>query len=156
MKKFILPILCASLAFSSCCKKIACVEMNGLSIQFIGFSPSEIDTIYTTGFRLNTTFTDTAETAKIDTVKLSDGTTYLLHDFTSGGYTAYGSSLTDNYEWRLYIPSINRTIHIFNYGYNTYRCSNGCGFKRGEEVKSLSTCTVDNETQKAADIKIYK
>ena len=130
-------------------------------VSFHGFNSAELDTIYTTGYQLGSGFTIVGRPQQRDTAMHDNSTpdsVYSLfisrqyNSFTS--YSAYG--LNDDYEWKLNIPATGQTITIRNYGYQSYRCSNGCGFRKGQEVKSLSTCSVDNTIMPAGNIRIYK
>ena len=162
MSKFLLTLLCLVLCtLSSCCKKILCVENKELVITFHGFTKAEVDTIYTTGYQLGSGFTIVGRPQQTDTVRndgySTDSVFTLFVGVQYNGVTGYGAyGLIDDYEWKLHIPATGKTITIHNYGYNTYRCSNGCGFRKGQEVKSLSTCSVDNTTTPVGSIKIYK
>lgn len=161
MSRYVLPLCIILFAISSCCKKILCVENKTIMVTFHGFTKEEVDTIYTTGYQLGSGFTIVGRPQQRDTAMHDNSTpdsVYSLfisrqyNSFTS--YTAYG--LNDDYEWKLYIPATGKTITIRNYGYQSYRCSNGCGFRKGQEVKSLSTCSVDNTIMPVGNIRIYK
>lgn len=160
MKKYLFFIFVAAFAISSCCKKTACVEIHSIPVTFYGFTAAEVDTIYTTGYIAGSGFTNISRAEEKDTARhmynLPDGTFSLeLREPHLSSQFGHDASLYDAHEWKIYIPSVNKTIFIHNYGYNSYRC-NGCGFRRGEEVKSLSTCSVNDSTKKVDDIRIYK
>lgn len=156
MKKHLMFICVVSYLLSSCCKKTDCVEIHEFTVEFRGFTLDEIDTIYTTGFALNSSFTEVTKEEQKDTVREYENNYLLVHDI---GYrppiVLVSSSLNDNHEWKLYIPSINRTVLIYNYGYNTYKCG-GCTLKKGDRVASLSTCSVDDSTKRVDNIVVYR
>lgn len=161
MSRILLLLCLVSFTISSCCKKILCEENRSVMVSFHGFTKAELDTIYTTGYQLGTRFTIVGRPQQTDTVLPDmykpDSVYNLFISTLYNGTTVYTSNgLTDDYEWKLHIPATGQTITIHNYGYQSYRCSNGCGFRKGQEVKSLSTCSVDNTTMPVGKVIIYK
>ncbi len=161
MKKLI-PLAClAAFALSSCCKKTACVQNADMAITFYGFTAAEVDTVITTGYALGSMFSKVTRAETIDTAghftHMPDRPFCLVlkrppsTNAYGGGYNlSFGA-----YEWKLYIPAVNKTILITNYGYQTYNC-NPCGIRKGKEIRSLSTCSVNDSTKNVDDIRIYK
>ena len=64
-------------------------------------------------------------------------------------------TLYDSREWKIFIPSVNRTILISDYSYNTFDC-NSCGSSRGERITSLNTCSVNGTMQQANAVRVNK
>jgi len=162
MSKFLLPLLCLTFfTISSCCKKILCEENRSMIVSFHGFTKADLDTIYTTGYQLGSGFTIVGRSQQTDTtmpdINKPDSVYKLFISKQYNGATVYvANGLNDEHEWKLNIPATGQTITIRNYGYQSYRCSNGCGFRKGQEVKSLSTCSVDNTIMPVGNIRIYK
>ncbi len=130
-------------------------------VSFHGFTKAELDTIYNTGYQLGSRFTIVGRPQQTDTtmpdINKPDSVYKLFISKQYNGATVYvANGLNDEHEWKLNIPATGQTITIRNYGYQSYRCSNGCGFRKGQEVKSLSTCSVDNTIMPVGNIRIYK
>lgn len=159
MRNYAFAIIIASLAFSSCCTKKACVEMAGVPLKFYGFTLAELDTIYTTGYAPGSYFAQVTRPEQIDSVQRDYDSPGVFHLNIDGNYTlsphAGGSTLSDEHEWKIFIPAVNKTILISNYGYRTYTC-NKCAFSKNEKTRSLSTCTINGKTESVHDIRIYK
>ncbi len=156
MKKHLLFVCIASYILTSCCSKTDCNDNHSIPIEFRGFTLDEIDTVYTTGFAANSSFTDTTKETQRDTTIGGDSTYILRHGyFTRSTVVIQGLNLSDLHDWKLYIPAINRTVRIYNYTYNTYRCG-GCRPGRGMKVSSLANCNVDDSIKNASNIVIYK
>ncbi len=160
MKKNILVLLLATVALSSCCTKKYCVELSGFPIKFYGFNSADLDTIYTTGYAPGSNFAQITRPEQADSVRAdSDTPTIFLLNARQNGVVAppntVGAAFSDQHEWKIYIPSVNKTILISDYGYSTYSCNN-CLFDKSDKVRSLSTCSVDGITESAQKIKIHK
>ncbi|GAA4467468.1 hypothetical protein GCM10023093_23460 [Nemorincola caseinilytica] len=145
---------------SSCCKKESCLEVVGVPISFYGYRASEVDTIMITGYARGTGFAQVVREQQIDTVQASpdQDSVYVLKLKNSNAITVGalpGSGLTDAYDWQIYIPAVNQTIRISDYGYLTYRCG-ACGFDKGEDIHSLSTVNVNGASVKVDAVMIYK
>ena len=161
MSRYVLSLCIIFFTISSCCKKILCDENRTIMVSFHGFTQTELDTIYTTGYQLGSGFTIVGRPQQTDTVMPDTNNPDSVYTLFIGtqynGVTFFGDyGLNDDYEWKLNIPATGKTVAIHHYGYQSYRCSNGCGFRKGQEVKSLSTCSVDKTTMPVGNIRIYK
>jgi hypothetical protein len=158
-----LPLL---LLLSGCCTKKYCFETSYLGITFYGFAPSEIDTIYVSGYIPGSGFTKAEVQSLTDTTMPLDespGSPYALvrrqyvgnyqEDFSLTG----PSSLPDYYEWKIFIPSVGRSYVLTNYSYKTYKC-NRCFpvSPRSNKERSITTCNVNGIESSAHDIHIVK
>ncbi|MBX2906099.1 MAG: hypothetical protein KF744_08680 [Taibaiella sp.] len=158
----LVSICLLAIFLSGCCTQKYCYEYSDLQIYFYGFEPSEIDTIYTTGYEIGSSFTKVAAAVQIDSTRFEGGK-YTLVRFQSGSVSTTGEStnysfgLPDRYEWQIYIPSISRTFLINKYGYTDFKC-NWCFPASPSENKkhSLSTCAVNGVSTNAIDIRIEK
>ena len=143
----------ASVLAASCCKKETCATLSNLPVFFYGFAPEEIDTIYTTGYAIGSEFTQETREKQADTVKMIDDGGAMLQVRNSGAVG--NASLPDTYEWRIYIPGVNKTILLSDYDYSSYNC-NKCGLRRGTPLRTLSTVYVNSVKRSVGEIKIYK
>ncbi len=157
MRKSLLLLCFSSYLFSACCRKVDCTERHTIPISFVGFSPEELDTIYTTGYERGSAFTNVVKDKLRDSVQ-EDGSNYILmHEYPSGLNTGESdNSLYDLYEWELYIPSVNRTIRIFNYQYAKIKCSACYPVERADRIVSLNTCNVNDSVMRARDVVVYR
>jgi hypothetical protein len=162
LKKYILflSLIVCFVAYSSCCKKEACLEVTGVPITFYGYNAVDLDTVYTTGYAPGTGFAKVTRERQADTIQKDYGsdTTFALMVRGGGGISAGalpGSALSDEHEWKIYIPALNQTIFISEYGYHSYTC-NSCGSSKGSDVRSLSTCSVNGAHIAVDAVMIYK
>jgi hypothetical protein len=141
---FILAVL------SSCCPRDTCIPPPGFTVRFHGFDLTDLDTIYTTGYAIGSDFSQITRNQQIDSVEVSYG---IDTTFNITGKTAY--ALYDDHEWKIYIPSLNRTLYISYYGYRTFSC-NKCFLNKGEEGKALATCKLEDRIQDVGNLRIEK
>ncbi len=142
--KHIFAIALLSLIFSSCCTKKYCVTWDTVYLSFQGFTPDELDTIYTTGYVRGSGFTQLAIDRKRDTVSLNDDSTYYFR-------TIEGDLLGDICDWELYIPATGKTYRISDYSYSEFACN--CP---KDKVRSLEGCRIDGVSQNAHPAVITK
>ncbi len=155
MKQKLLFLSAATLLIASCCTKKACDDLDAVLVQFAGFQSSDIDTIYTTGYILGSNFAQVARPEQMDTAVHYEDTLYRLASVTNGYYD--GGYLSDKYDWVVYIPSVNKTVRINNYGYNTFKCNRCFPYSPpSNKTRSLSTCSVNGQTVNARDVVITK
>jgi len=105
-------LLLLGITFCICsCGKCPCVDSD-LNLGFIGFDPSEVDTIIIRKYFKNNTFTTLIDTAFFDNkgsfnIKKSNDT--ISFPVRIGNF-----SISKNYDWILFLPSINRIFKISN------------------------------------------
>lgn len=150
--KQLLALLIVVLAtcLTACCPKVDCAVPVGFSIRFHGFSLQELDTIYTTGYAPGTGFSQVTREEQIDTVESSWGTDTIYYFRTRSG-----SILHDSHYWKLYIPSINRTLYLSDYGYRTYDC-NRCAFRRSTPERAAQTAIFNGQRQDVGNLRVDK
>lgn len=150
----VIGLLVVCICLASCCKKETCATLSNLPVFFYGFAPEEIDTIYTTGYAIGSEFTQEVREKQADTIRMVDdgGAMLQVRDYNKA---TGNTSLPDNYEWRIYIPAVNKTILLSDYDYSSYNC-NKCGLKRGTPLRTLSTVYVNAVKRSVGEIKIYK
>ncbi len=162
MKKQIILVAFAASLLSGCCTKKYCSEESSLHISFHGFEPSEIDTIYCTGYEPGSNLGKIGSPEETDTTaKQGQSEPKMVLVRRNNKYipfeTSSGEGLPDTYEWKVYIPSVNRTLIIDNYGYKTYKCNRCFPASPPENKKrSLSTCSVNGVETNVREIKVYK
>ncbi len=141
-------LLLLATMFSAClCTKKYCVEFDSVFVSFYGFDPSEIDTIYSTGYARDGNFTQVTREKQRDTV----GTNNLfVLDSAISFESKTNQRLQDTYDWELYIPATGKTYRISHYSYNTSSCN--CP---QDKYTSLTGCRV-NGKDSPREIKIYK
>lgn len=149
-------VLLTSLLLSACCKKQSCTELTCLPVAFYNFAPEDLDTIYTTGYAIGSGFTQVMREKQADTVRAVEGQqgVYMLKVRNGSGAGPDGA-LSDQYEWVIYLPSVNKTIELSDYDYSSYNC-NKCGLRRGTPIRSLATVYVNSVKRSAGDIRVYK
>lgn len=137
-------LLCSATFISSCCHKIHCPGLAVVPVKFSDFSEADLDTIYRTGYAVGSGFTNVTVPERRDTIQETDGSADLYWLITDGYIDGLSSvDVTGDHDWKIFIPAVNKTIFINNFGYDVYTCSNGCLFRKGDQVKSVSSCTVD-------------
>ena len=111
------------LFFNSCGKVIDC---NDAQIQpsLISFPMSTIDTLVIRKFKANDNYQNLIDTQKI--IRGSSGQYVISNDTTSIFIADRSKGITVGFDWKIYIPSINRTIFISNISSekNTTKCGN--------------------------------
>jgi len=163
MKPQTLLVVFTSLLLSGCCTKKFCSEESYVHISFHGFEPSDIDTIYCTGYEIGSALGKVGSPEERDTTwKLghAEPKMVLVRDFKpypSGGQKILSDGLPDTYEWKVYIPAVNRTLIINKYGYMTFKC-NSCFpvSPRENKKRSLSTCEVNGVESNVNDVRVDK
>ncbi|HEY8688508.1 MAG TPA: hypothetical protein VIM07_04675 [Chitinophagaceae bacterium] len=106
-----LLLLLIILSCISACGKCPCVDSN-IDPAFIGFNPSEVDTIIIRKYSKNNNFNTLIDTAFFD-----NKTSFQIqksNDTISFPYRPGNFSIDKNYDWVLFLPSINRTFKISN------------------------------------------
>ncbi len=91
------------------CNKCRCIDSD-LSPNFILFDTSEVDTIIIRKYSKNGNFNNLIDTSFFDS-KTSFGIKK-NSDTVSFPYRVGNFSINADYDWKLYLPSINRTIAI--------------------------------------------
>jgi hypothetical protein len=150
----------ATFLASGCCREEACIEVTGIPVTFYGYRPADLDTVEITGYAKGTGFKKATTDTSIQTTQTAynNDTVFLLKlnsNISSGGGSLPGSALSDDHEWRIYIPALKQTVLIGNYEYLSYTC-NACGAATGRRVESLSACSVNGTAVKADAVMIYK
>lgn len=135
---------------SSCCPKVDCAVPTGFSIRFHGFSPADLDTIYTTGYAAGTGFSQITREEQLDTVETNWGTDSIYYFRTKNG-----DILRDTHQWKLYIPAINRTLYLSDYSYRSYDC-NKCAFRRSTPERALHTAIFNGQRQEVTNLRVDK
>jgi hypothetical protein len=112
----LLLFLLVTLSFLSCTPSATC-RTNQINPVFIGFTESEIDTIILRKYTTNGNFSELLDTMLIDMTGAPQYTyRYAVHhDSTIFCIIVVDSSVTAigaGYDWRVYIPSRNKTISI--------------------------------------------
>jgi len=150
----VICLLLFAFCVSSCCKKETCTTLSNLPVFFYGYSASELDTIYTTGYAIGSGFTQEARERKADTFRMLDDGSAMLQVKDNISVTG-NESLPDTYEWKIYIPAVNQTILLSDYDYSSYNC-NKCGLRRGTPIRTLATVYVNSVKRSVGELKIYK
>lgn len=158
LKKYLI-ILTVCVAASSCCKKESCLEVVGVPLTFYGYNPADLDTLYITGYEKGTGFGKIGRDVQRDTVQAGfEAGTYMLKLKDNTGISPGalpGSALPDDYDWQIYIPAVNQTIKVSDYGYHNYTCES-CGRGKGREIQSLSSCTINGAIVQVDAARVYK
>lgn len=154
MKVKLLFLLFASALITSCCTQKDCEEETHVHVTFHGFNLSDVDTVYVTGYRMGSNFAEVIQPQFADTV-IPDGDKYLLANTSAA--TGMELGLIDTAEWKVYIPSVNKTLLINNYGYSTFKC-NACFpvSPPSNKIHSLSTCSVNGVTTYVHQVDVQK
>ncbi|GAA4465978.1 hypothetical protein GCM10023093_19200 [Nemorincola caseinilytica] len=134
--KAVLALFVIVLTLSACCTKKACVENDRITLQFYGFDTTELDTVYTTGYALGSGFTKVTREQRLDTTYLGQV------DSNRSYYPYYNEGLSDQYEWEVYVPAVNRTYRFTDYSYSTFSCN--CP---QDKVRSLHGCKMNGIPQ---------
>lgn len=137
--------LLMSIPFAACiCTKVYCVEFDYVHVTFYGFEPSEIDTIYSTGYAPGSNFATITREKEIDTGNLSSIDSVYYFESKSN------ERLKGTHDWEIYIPSTGQTYRITDYSYTTEACN--CP---SDKYTSLTGCRVNGKASNRG-IKIYK
>lgn len=147
MKNTLLLLALLTTGLSSCCTKKACADLASVEIQLFGFDPADVDTIEVTGYALNSNFTQKTRDTHITSGYSQPGNKYIIFD--------NGNFLSDQQDWEVYIPAVNKTIRVSGYGYNSYSCNN-CPIDREDKVHTLSTCSINGVITNANNVEVYK
>ena len=95
----------------SSCVKCPCIDYY-IGPNFIGFNPSEVDTVIIRKYSKNNNFNTLIDTAFFD-----NKTSFQIqksNDTISFPYSPGNFSIDKNYDWILFLPSINRIFKISN------------------------------------------
>lgn len=130
--KALCSCLVIMLAVSACCVKKECAEVNDVQLNFYSFTPSDLDTIYITGYEPGSDFTKVSREKRIDSARwyMNPDSTY---NFPSKPYGLYYEQ-----DWELYIPALNRTYRFTDYVYTDITC--GCPH---DKARSLERCSMN-------------
>ena len=104
-----LPII-----FMLCCE-YPC-KNNNINLGFIGFSPTEIDTLIVKSFKPNDNFHQPFDTILIRNFA-GGGSIYTVINDTTFVYVNDSNpshNISPGFDWQIYIPAKNRTISISN------------------------------------------
>jgi len=129
---------------SSCCNKVACPTISGLSVSFEGFNRQERDSIYLKGYAPGSDF---------------DVATDSFFLATRSGFSYDDSTimLESSSHWLIEVPANDdRQYRIGGYTVEKHRCSNGCGFRKGDEYETLSGYTLDGTAHNSTEVIIRK
>ncbi len=145
---------------TGCCREEACIEVTGIPVTFYGYRKADLDTVEITGYVRGTGFRKVSTDTSMQTTQnaYNNDTVFMLKlngSVPTGGGSLPGSALSDDHEWRIYIPALKQTVLIGNYEYLSYTCK-GCGAGSGRRVESLSACSVNGAVVKADAVMIYK
>ena len=112
LKSLSVSFLIAILLLTSCQKTYNCTDPI-IVPYFIGFAPSDLDSIVIKKFKVNTNYQTFLDSSILICGKSSYCFSY--SDTTHFGYD-YSISLgiANGYDWQIFIPSLNRTISISN------------------------------------------
>jgi hypothetical protein len=147
MKNTLLLLALLITGLSSCCHKKKCMELSSIEIELHGFTAADMDTIEVTGYALGSNFAQKTRDMHLTSGYSQPGNKYIVMD--------NGNFLSDQHDWEVHIPAINKTIRISGYGYNSYSC-NSCPIDREDKVRTLSTVTANGVITNAYDVKVYK
>jgi hypothetical protein len=143
LKKYLPFILLGlTLYFSSCCNSDSCIQVGGIPVSFSGFPAEELDTVYTIGYERNTGFSKILRDTVADTVQqsYSNAGAFVLKTRAASAGTSgalAGSTLSADYDWEIYIPSVNKRVRLSNYTFLTYTCHK-CPRGNDEQVSSIA------------------
>ncbi len=147
MKNTLLLLTLLVAGLSACCTKKKCAELSSVEIKLQGFTAAEVDTIEVTGYALGSNFTNKTRDKHIASGYYQPDAVYIVMD--------NGNFLSDQYDWEVYIPAVNKTIRVSGYGYNSYSCNN-CFLIKEDNIRTLSTCTINGVVTNANDVEVYK
>jgi hypothetical protein len=147
MPKIALFVFICSVVWISCCKGTAdeCISKSGVQINFSGFSPQDLDTVYTTGYQIGTGF------GTITQPEFADTSILYRQPYTTTGQLTY--PLRESKDWKVYIPSIKRTYYVYGYKFNKTYCKN-CA--KRVDVYNLDSCWINDTLYDASSITFYK
>ncbi len=150
LKKYIPFVLLGLIVYcSSCCHSDSCVQVKGIPVSFSGFKAVDLDTIYTVGYEKVTGFTKIVRDTVVDTIQRSYSNDSMWALKTRAAATAAagelaGSTLSGDYNWEIYIPSVKKRIHLSSYTYLSYTC-HSCPRGNNEWVESLASVAINGE-----------
>lgn len=130
----LLLIMTFALAFSSCCTKKQCLNPEGVSIHFSGYDSSDVDTLYITGYKTGSNFSQVSTERFVDSVDYHGS--YLVYSEQPEGDQFY-YYLHGDQEWELYIPATNQTYRFRYFEFRKEKC-NTCFLARGLDNRLVS------------------
>lgn len=147
MYKIAVFLVISSFIWASCCKghPDECIGKSGVQINFKGFSPKDLDTVYTTGYQIGTGF------GTITQPEFADTSILYRQPYTTTGQLTY--PLRESKDWKVYIPSVNRTYYIYGYKFHKTYCKS-CA--KRVEVYNLDSCWVNDTMYDASSITFSK
>ncbi len=160
MKKYLLLACLATVALSSCCTNETCDKSDGFYVWLYGFNHEDVGTIHVTGYKKGSGFSQVALEQKTyhALFTFTPDSCFVLTDENTnpgGSQQILNKSLTDDYEWKVYIPATNKTMLIDNYGYDAYDC-NHCRYGKARKGYTLTACSVNGARTKIDSVKIFK
>lgn len=107
--KYLLVLIITCCIYS--CGRCPCIDRD-INFGFIGFDPSDVDTVIIRKYSRNNNFTTLIDTAFFD--NKSSFEIQKSNDTLSFRYRPVSFSIEKNYDWILFLPSINRVFKISN------------------------------------------
>ncbi len=142
----LLLIITFAIAFSSCCTKKDCLNSEGVSIHFSGYDSSDVDTLYITGYKAGSDFSQVSTERFVDSVNYHGS--YLAYSEQPAGDQFY-YYLRGDQEWELYIPATNQTYRFRYFEFRKEKC-NTCFLARDMENRLVSFNVNGEQVQGAA------
>ncbi len=130
----LLLIILLACVFSSCCTKKACLNPEGVSIHFSGYDSSDVDTLYITGYKAGSNFSQVSTERFVDSVDYH--ASYLAYSEQPEGDQFY-YYLHGDQEWELYIPATNQTYRFRYFEFRKEKC-NTCFLARDLDNRLVS------------------
>lgn len=147
MKIVLLPAALLLLLSSCCSHKKDCYRPTNVDISFSGFKIEEVDTIWVTGYKKGSGFSEITHPKVRDSVyeAVTGDPSILIHDTYNSG------RLTPDTDWELIIPGANATYRISDYSFEMKSCN--CAFDR---EKTLIGCRINGKDSHVFPTRIYK
>jgi len=132
--------------FSSCCTKKECLNPEGVSIHFSGYDSSDVDTLYITGYKAGSNFSQVSTERFVDSVDYHGS--YLAYTEQPEGDQFY-YYLHGDQEWELYIPATGQTYRFRYFEFRKEKC-NTCFLARDMDNRLVSFNVNGEQVQGAA------
>ncbi len=146
--KYKLSIILLSIIFSSCAK-CPCIDQD-LDPNFIGFEVSEVDTVIIRKYAKNNNFNNLIDTAFFD--EKTSFTIQKNSDTISFPVRSGNFSINKNYDWVLFLPSINRNFKISDI--ISPQVSLPCPNKL-QCINPIHSLSIDGTIYKPSDVTFY-
>jgi hypothetical protein len=111
MNKFITIILISLVNFTSCERQ--CVNQN-VNAVFIGFSPAEIDNFVLRAYVPNDNYLHLIDSFKVSKLGASIYSSSGDSTFVYVNNSNPNTNVISNFDWKIYIPAVNKTVSISN------------------------------------------